>query len=135
MNYLRNALNAGFQYYQDLSPINASTLTGAIDVIVIERLNDDGTKELACSPFHVRFGKWQVLRPGEKQVTVLVNGNPIPYQMKIGDAGEAFFVFETEEDVPEELMTSPILGPTQVCLSLLRSDEGPHILSLGGRQS
>lgn len=46
------------------------------------------------------------------QVNVSVNGNPIPYNMKIGDAGEAFFVFETEDDVPEDLITSPILQPT-----------------------
>lgn len=46
------------------------------------------------------------------QVNVSVNGNPIPYNMKIGDAGEAFFVFETEDDVPEELITSPILQAT-----------------------
>lgn len=31
--------------------------------------------------------------------------------MKIGDAGEAFFVFETEEEVPADLITSPILQP------------------------
>jgi len=41
---------------------------GAIDVIVIQRPTGDGDTELACSPFHVRFGKWQVLRPGEKKV-------------------------------------------------------------------
>lgn len=33
--------------------------------------------------------------------------------MKIGEAGEAFFVFETDEDVPEELMTSPLLEPVR----------------------
>lgn len=33
--------------------------------------------------------------------------------MKIGDAGEAFFVFETEEDIPEDLVTSPILTATK----------------------
>src|ERR1700710_2383558 len=32
--------------------------------------------------------------------------------MKIGDAGEAFFVFETDEDIPENLVTSPLLSPT-----------------------
>jgi len=32
--------------------------------------------------------------------------------MKIGEAGEAFFVFETDEDVPADLMTSPILQAT-----------------------
>ena len=115
MNYVRGAFSAVTSYYTSLPPINASTLTGAIDVIVVERRNaDTGETEFACSPFHVRLGKWQVLRPGEKLVTVLVNGKTIPYSMKIGDAGEAFFVFETDEDVPEELMTSPILGPTKV---------------------
>ena len=43
---------------------------------------------------------------------VLVNGQPIPFDMKVGDAGEAFFVFETDEDVPEDLITSPLLTPT-----------------------
>lgn len=46
------------------------------------------------------------------QVNVFVNGRPIPFNMKIGEAGEAFFVFETDEDVPADLMTSPILEAT-----------------------
>ena len=33
--------------------------------------------------------------------------------MKIGEAGEAFFVFETQDDVPEDLITSPILEATE----------------------
>lgn len=33
--------------------------------------------------------------------------------MKVGDAGEAFFVFETEQEVPEEFATSPLAGPSQ----------------------
>lgn len=44
---------------------------------------------------------------------MLVNGKDIPFGMKIGDAGEAFFVFETDEDVPEDLITSPILEATE----------------------
>ena len=65
MNYLRGAFSAASQYYKDINP---STLTGAIDVIVVRRSTDNGAEELACSPFHVRFGKWQVLRPAEKIV-------------------------------------------------------------------
>lgn len=131
MNYLRgavSAISAPYQYYKDINP---STLTGAIDVIVIRKQSNDGDVSLACSPFHVRFGKLQVLRPAEKkvcncprphrpchemlfcQVNVSVNGTPIPFSMKIGDAGEAFFVFETEEDIPEDLVTSPILSATK----------------------
>ncbi|KAG6910120.1 hypothetical protein DXG01_012879 [Tephrocybe rancida] len=116
MNYIRgavNAISAPYQYYKELSPINPSTLTGAIDVIVIQRPTDNGDTELVCSPFHVRFGKWQVLRPGEKKVNVSVNGHLIPFNMKIGEAGEAFFVFETDGDVPDDLITSPILQPTR----------------------
>ncbi|CUA69379.1 Phosphatidate phosphatase LPIN1 [Rhizoctonia solani] len=104
------AATAPYQIYKDLNP---STLTGAIDVIVVERRAENGETELACSPFHVRFGKWQVLLPADKKVSVYVNNKPIPFNMKIGEAGEAFFVFETDEDVPEELMTSPILEPVR----------------------
>lgn len=38
-----------------------------------------------------------------------MNGDPVPYLMKVGEAGEAFFVFETDHEVPEEFQTSPIL--------------------------
>ncbi|KAG1735729.1 Lipin/Ned1/Smp2-domain-containing protein [Suillus paluster] len=121
MNYIRgavSAISAPYQYYKDINP---STLTGAIDVIVIRRAPSpslsasSGSPDsdiYACSPFHVRFGKLQVLRPAEKKVNVSVNGSPIPFSMKIGDAGEAFFVFETDEDIPEDLVTSPLLSPT-----------------------
>ena len=34
--------------------------------------------------------------------------------MKVGEAGEAFFVFETDSDVPDDLITSPLLEPTQI---------------------
>ena len=129
MNYLWgavNAISAPYQYYKDINP---STLTGAIDVIVVRRLGFDGTAELFSTPFHVRFGKWQVLRPNEKkvctyalnkdhslilvQVDIAVNGKAVPFSMKIGEAGEAFFVFETDGDVPDDLITSPLLEPTQ----------------------
>jgi len=72
MNYIRGAvyaISAPYQYYKELAPLNPSTLTGAIDVIVVRRPTDDGTDvELVSSPFHVRFGKWQVLRPADKKV-------------------------------------------------------------------
>lgn len=66
------------------------------------------------------------------KVNVSVNGNPIPFSMKIGDAGEAFFVFETEEDIPEDLVTSPILTATKTAphdeipsVTLSKSPEAP----------
>lgn len=75
MNYIRGAvyaISAPYQYYKELAPLNPSTLTGAIDVIVVRRPTGDGTDvELVSSPFHVRFGKWQVLRPADKKVRTL----------------------------------------------------------------
>lgn len=47
--------------------INAATLTGAIDVVIVQQEN--GT--FLSSPFHVRFGKLGVLRSREKVQIVL----------------------------------------------------------------
>ena len=87
--------------------INPATLSGAIDVIVVE--HEDGT--LACSPFHVRFGKFSLLRPHEKKVEFRVNDVKRDFPMKLGEGGEAFFVFETTTSVPEAMQTSPVVSP------------------------
>ena len=104
MNYVRS-LGSGVS--KTWNSINPATLSGAIDVIVIEQ--EDGS--LACSPFHVRFGKFSLLRPSDKKVEFKVNGDVQPYAMKLGDGGEAFFVFETSNDIPEALQTSPLISP------------------------
>lgn len=52
--------------------------------------------------------------------------------MKIGEAGEAFFVFETDGDVPEDLITSPLLEPTQP--GHLKSPPPEDIGSSGARE-
>lgn len=31
--------------------------------------------------------------------------------MKLGEGGEAFFVFETSDDIPDSLQTSPVVSP------------------------
>lgn len=48
------------------------------------------------------------------QVDIAVNGKAVPFSMKIGEAGEAFFVFETDGDVPDDLITSPLLEPVSL---------------------
>ncbi|XP_022223954.2 phosphatidate phosphatase LPIN2 isoform X4 [Drosophila obscura] len=105
MNSLARVFSNFRDFYND---INGATLTGAIDVIVVEQ--KDG--EFQCSPFHVRFGKLGVLRSREKVVDIEINGAPVDIQMKLGDAGEAFFVEECLEDdddeLPANLATSPI---------------------------
>ncbi|XP_037893376.1 phosphatidate phosphatase LPIN2 isoform X3 [Glossina fuscipes] len=104
-----NSLVKVFSNFKEFySEINGATLTGAIDVIVVEQPNG----EFQCSPFHVRFGKLGVLRSREKVVDIEINGEAVDIHMKLGDSGEAFFVEECpEEDVeelPENLATSPI---------------------------
>ena len=85
--------------------MNPSTLSGAIDIIVVRQKNGD----LMCSPFHVRFGKLKLLNPSDKIVELTVNGNLVDINMKVGEAGEAFFVVETNNQVSSEYATSPIV--------------------------
>ena len=33
------------------------------------------------------------------------------HAMKLGEGGEAFFVFETADDIPRSLQTSPVVSP------------------------
>ncbi|BFZ57507.1 lipin Ned1 [Savitreella phatthalungensis] len=104
MNLLGRAVGSVSKTWNSINP---ATLSGAIDVVVVEQENGD----LACSPFHVRFGKFQLLRPSEKKVDFKLNSTKVPFPMKLGDGGEAFFVFQTDADVPVELQTSPVVSP------------------------
>lgn len=46
-----------------------------------------------------------------RQVEFTVNGVKQDYAMKLGEGGEAFFVFETTEEIPASLQTSPLVSP------------------------
>lgn len=130
MQYVRNISDSVSTAWNSINP---STLSGAIDVIVVEQ--DDGT--LACSPFHVRFGKFSLLRPYEKKVEFKVNGAKQEYSMKLGEGGEAFFIFETTDNIPKSLQTSPLVSPaSSPPLQPDQSSEGalqePDLLQLDG---
>nr|XP_050854868.1 phosphatidate phosphatase LPIN2 isoform X5 [Vespula vulgaris] len=108
MNYIGKFISNFRDFYNE---INAATLTGAIDVVVVEQADGSFT----CSPFHVRFGKLGVLRSREKVVDIEINGEPRQIHMKLGDSGEAFFVEEvsssgspTDTEIPPHLACSPI---------------------------
>lgn len=104
MNYVRSVTSTVSKGWNSINP---ATLSGAVDTIVVERA--DGS--LACSPFHVRFGKYQILRPSDKKVEFRVNGELQDYSMKLGEGGEAFFVFGTSANIPAEMQTSPLASP------------------------
>mmetsp|Transcript_15546 Transcript_15546/g.31451 ORF Transcript_15546/g.31451 Transcript_15546/m.31451 type:complete len:718 (-) Transcript_15546:2010-4163(-) len=72
---------------------NAATLTGAMDVIVLQE--EDGT--LRCTPFHARFGKLKLFKSREKLVEVWVNGRKSELTMRLGRAGEAYFTEEIDD--------------------------------------
>lgn len=110
MNYIGKFISNFKDFYNE---INAATLTGAIDVIVVQQ--EDGT--LVSSPFHVRFGKMGVLRSREKMVDIEINGEPVDIHMKLGETGEAFFV----EEVEEGDNISPLLGTSPLPTSVLHS--------------
>lgn len=119
MQYVGRAIGSVSKTWNSINP---ATLSGAIDVIVVEQA--DG--ELSCSPFHVRFGKFSLLRPSQKKVELSVNGQKTDMPMKLGEGGEAFFVFETDGKVPKELLTSPVVSPTS---SPAESPDTPSALS------
>lgn len=50
--------------------------------------------------------------PDSRQVEFRVNGVKTDYPMKLGDGGEAFFVFETSHAVPKDMQTSPLVSPS-----------------------
>lgn len=58
---LGSLFNSVSSFYNDINP---ATLSGAVDIVVVEQ--EDG--DLTCSPFHVRFGKLSLLMPQEKKV-------------------------------------------------------------------
>ena len=60
MNFVEKVLDN----VQNTFYINAATLSGAIDIVVVPQ--EDGT--LKTTPFHVRFGKLQLLNSSEKIV-------------------------------------------------------------------
>jgi phosphatidate phosphatase LPIN len=89
MNVFGKVFSSAIDFYKDINP---ATLSGAIDIIVVEKVD----KSLEGSPFHVRFGKLSLLRPQEKVVEIAVNGVVANFAMKVSESGEAFFVIETD---------------------------------------
>eukprot|EP00126_Sphaerothecum_destruens_P002379 Sdes_comp15821_c0_seq1m4893 len=104
MNFVGRVFSGVKEFYKDINP---ATLSGALDIIVIEQ--EDGS--FTTSPFHVRFGKMSIFSSKEKIVSIEVNGEETDLNMKLGEAGEAFFVLESKGNVPKELLTSPLPTP------------------------
>ncbi|KAL3106206.1 hypothetical protein niasHT_016893 [Heterodera trifolii] len=94
MDYVYYIYNNVKYFYNSM---NSATLSGAIDVIVVEQ--PDGS--LASTPFHVRFGKYGVFNYENKYVDIEINGEEIDLKMKLGENGVAFFLANDEEEIGE----------------------------------
>eukprot|EP00357_Protocruzia_adherens_P016569 CAMPEP_0115047002 /NCGR_PEP_ID=MMETSP0216-20121206/49063_1 /TAXON_ID=223996 /ORGANISM="Protocruzia adherens, Strain Boccale" /LENGTH=701 /DNA_ID=CAMNT_0002430147 /DNA_START=35 /DNA_END=2140 /DNA_ORIENTATION=- len=89
-----SVINKFLEKVTDAFEFNQATLSGSLDIIVIE--HEDGT--MTCTPFHVRFGKLRILKPKDCKIRVTINNRPTEVYMKLGSAGEGYFESEPETD-------------------------------------
>ena len=85
MKGVLSSLSSLKNYVKDATDYNSATLSGAIDVVAVR--HDDGS--IRSTPWHVRFGKFQVFRSRRKPVKIFVNDVEAPFMMKLGSEGEA----------------------------------------------
>uniref|UniRef100_K3WBX2 phosphatidate phosphatase n=1 Tax=Globisporangium ultimum (strain ATCC 200006 / CBS 805.95 / DAOM BR144) TaxID=431595 RepID=K3WBX2_GLOUD len=104
-----NVIYSVKDYVTNVLDFHQGTASGAIDIVTVQ--HEDGS--VRCTPFHVHFGKAKLKRVTEKVVTIIVNGSVVDgVHMKLGAAGEAFFVDQVEEPVEDDYSTSPLVSPT-----------------------
>ena len=72
--------------------INPVHFSGCSDIIVVE----DKEKNLKCTNFEIRIGKFQILKPEKTQLELFVNGVKIKKKMILSKEGIGFF--KEEED-------------------------------------
>jgi phosphatidate phosphatase PAH1 len=88
---LVNSLSNNFgRLKQSYSELNSTSFSGANDVIVVRQPDDS----LYSTPFHVRFGKRDILWSRNQTVNIKINDNLLTpqIQMKLTETGEALFV-------------------------------------------
>eukprot|EP01041_Mallomonas_annulata_P001301 gene1301-2514_t len=100
------------------SVLGPQATNGAIDVVALRMA--DG--RINSSPFHVKLSN--VSRKGENKVVKLrLNGEPIKLQMKLGRAGEAFFVERTNNDISKRRKQK--LECINADIDIVRTEEVP----------
>ena len=109
--------------------VNPNTLSGSVDIIIVK--HRDGT--LKSTPFHVRFGKNQVIRRSRERLPIYisVNDTVAPFNMVMGDGGVAYFevpVDDTSNQVPLGDLKNPVPSPS-TSPPLTGSDPGSPLSS------
>ena len=91
--YLTKFINVIGGYYGERG-INSANSTAATDVIVVEQ--EDASYK--CTPFHVRFGKLNILRPKEVIVDLYVNNEFVKeINMRVEPTSQAYFELQNDE--------------------------------------
>ena len=123
------SLDGTFKVYQRINEWagkkigNSATLSGAIDIIVVQ--HEDGT--FVTSPFHVRFGKFNVFNAKEVEVYIEVNEEPVDIYMKLDENGNAVFagiLDPVEEEDINQLHQTPPGSPLPIASSDLDETDG-----------
>lgn len=83
-----------FRPFESLFAFNQATFSGCMDVIVVQQ-NDGKYK---CTPFHVRFGHFKLMKVKGVSVILEVNDNVVGIEMKIAEDGHAYFIKEVVID-------------------------------------
>lgn len=120
-----NVINSVKDYVTNVFDFQQATASGAIDIVAVQ--HEDGT--FWCSPFHVHFGKVELKKKTDKTVTLCVNGKVVDgVHMKLGAAGEAFFVDATAAPVEDEYSTSPLASPSgAIAIPPSKTTQSPSI--------
>eukprot|EP00871_Galdieria_phlegrea_P005827 jgi/Galph1/731/GphlegSOOS_G5502.1 len=114
-----------FSVVSNALEFNAATLSGAADIIVVE--GEDGIRR--SMPWNVRFGKLRLLKSREKMVSVFINDKPTDLQLTLDTAGEAYFLAETDQPPPPDLIPSPATEPSSPSRSGISNFVSPDVLS------
>ncbi|KAK8893252.1 hypothetical protein M9Y10_021669 [Tritrichomonas musculus] len=108
------------------SKYNPSTLSGALDIIIIE--HPDGT--LRSSPWHVRFGKLGLLHHVGKVVTVDINNDHAPFLMQVDESGRGqFFSSQSINQFSHSTIIYPKSPSIEFAQVNIQSKDVRHILS------
>ncbi len=83
------------------------------EVLSITPIREEGMRDISSR---------LLMSAEDAQVEFRVNNVKQDYAMKLGEGGEAFFVFETSDDIPESLQTSPLVSPATSPQSLPAQD-------------
>ena len=82
------SINNFFSSIAEVCNPTKGTLSGAMDVIVIQR--QDGT--MASTPFYVKFGRFKLLKSNKLKVDLVVNEHSTDISMELKKNGKAIFV-------------------------------------------